>query len=157
MRKVIRDIRNGKQLFDCPKPEDILNATIQSQSIERLKSNEDLLTLATAKQLETPRPNSADSKNETDDVNNEIKNGTSTTTVLIDQQPGGDGDKLDENEVPQKIISENSKGKLALEINMWKTIAKYSVLCIIILKNSTWPHISSNSKKIQKLPRKSES
>ncbi|XP_056632300.1 E3 ubiquitin-protein ligase HERC2 isoform X1 [Diorhabda sublineata] len=72
VRKVIKDLKCGRHTSEIQKPEDIVNATIQSQSIEKHKSSEDITKI---------RKTSSDgkiseSKSETDDVNNEIKNNT---------------------------------------------------------------------------------
>ncbi|XP_060526978.1 E3 ubiquitin-protein ligase HERC2 [Cylas formicarius] len=69
VKKVIRELKCGRHTTDIQKPEDIVNATIQSQSVER-KSHEDLAKYGT-----TRKPTPIDGKSETDDVNNEIKNG----------------------------------------------------------------------------------
>ncbi|CAG9815802.1 unnamed protein product [Phaedon cochleariae] len=72
VKKVIKDLKCGRHTSDIQKPEDIVNATIQSQSIERHKSSEDISK--TVKKT-TSEGKISESKSETDDVNNEIKNG----------------------------------------------------------------------------------
>lgn len=71
VKKVIKDLKCGRHTSEIQKPEDIVNATIQSQS-ERRRSNEDI----TKAMKKTPSDSKmTESKSETDDVNNEIKNG----------------------------------------------------------------------------------
>ncbi|XP_066141939.1 E3 ubiquitin-protein ligase HERC2 isoform X1 [Euwallacea fornicatus] len=72
VKKVIKDLKCGRHTSDIQKPEDIVNATIQSQSVER-KSHEDLVKQAMKKAPSDGKI--AESKSETDDMNNEIKNG----------------------------------------------------------------------------------
>lgn len=71
VKKVIKDLRCGSYTSDIQKPEDIINATLQSQSLERNKCNED------------SKPNIKkcssdgrlhDSKSEAEETNNVIKN-----------------------------------------------------------------------------------
>lgn len=75
VKKVIKDLKCGRHTTDIQKPEDIINATLQSQSMERNKCNEDV------------KPNIKkcssdgklhDSKSEAEETNNVIKNGTMT-------------------------------------------------------------------------------
>ncbi|KAJ8962033.1 hypothetical protein NQ314_005815 [Rhamnusium bicolor] len=73
VKKVIKDLKCGRHTSEIQKPEDIVNATIQSQSIERHKSSEDI-TKTTMKKTSSDSKIS-ETKSETDDVNNEIKNG----------------------------------------------------------------------------------
>lgn len=75
VKKVIKDLKCGSHTSDIQKPEDIVNATIQSQSIERNKSNEDLTRTSMKKCSSDTKMQ--DSKSDTDDVNNVIKNGSS--------------------------------------------------------------------------------
>lgn len=70
--QVIKELKCGRHTSDIQKPEDIVNATIQSQSIER-KSHEDLVKQAMKRAPSEGKI--AESKSETDDMNNEIKNG----------------------------------------------------------------------------------
>ncbi|XP_018562377.1 E3 ubiquitin-protein ligase HERC2 isoform X2 [Anoplophora glabripennis] len=79
VKKVIKDLKCGRHTSDIQKPEDIVNATIQSQSIERHKSSEDI-TKTTMKKTSSDSKIS-ESKSETDDVNNEIKNGAQKVSV----------------------------------------------------------------------------
>ncbi|XP_050303138.1 E3 ubiquitin-protein ligase HERC2 [Anthonomus grandis grandis] len=72
VKKVIKDLKCGRHTSDIQKPEDIVNATIQSQSVER-KSHEDLVKQSMKKAPSDGKI--AESKSETDDMNNEIKNG----------------------------------------------------------------------------------
>lgn len=78
VKKVIKDLKCGRHTSDIQKPEDIVNATIQSQSMERHKSNEDIAKQA----LKTCSSEGklSDSKSDSDDVNNEIKNGGDKST-----------------------------------------------------------------------------
>ncbi|CAH1128754.1 unnamed protein product [Ceutorhynchus assimilis] len=73
VKKVIKDLKCGRHTSDIQKPEDIVNATIQSQSVER-KSHEDLVKQSVMKKAPS-EGKIAESKSETDDMNNEIKNG----------------------------------------------------------------------------------
>ncbi|XP_048524463.1 E3 ubiquitin-protein ligase HERC2 [Dendroctonus ponderosae] len=72
VKKVIKDLKCGRHTSDIQKPEDIVNATIQSQTIDR-KSHEDLVKQSMKKAPSDGKI--AESKSETDDMNNEIKNG----------------------------------------------------------------------------------
>ncbi|XP_074029211.1 E3 ubiquitin-protein ligase HERC2 [Leptinotarsa decemlineata] len=74
VRKVIKDLKCGRHTSEIQKPEDIVNATIQSQSIERHKSSEDVSKISIKKTNSDGKI--SESKSDTDDVNNEIKNGT---------------------------------------------------------------------------------
>nr|XP_022903495.1 E3 ubiquitin-protein ligase HERC2 isoform X1 [Onthophagus taurus] len=74
VKKVIKHLKCGKHTSDIQKPEDIVNATIQSQSVERRKSTEDVAQNPIIKKCVSDGKLS-ETKNETDDVNNEIKNG----------------------------------------------------------------------------------
>ena len=69
---MIKDLKCGRHTSEIQKPEDIVNATIQSQSVER-KSHEDLVKQSMKKVPSEGKI--AESKSETDDMNNEIKNG----------------------------------------------------------------------------------
>ncbi|KAL1491483.1 hypothetical protein ABEB36_012074 [Hypothenemus hampei] len=71
VKKVIRDLKCGRHTSEIQKPEDIVNATIQSQSVER-KSHDDVKH---AMRKVASDGKIAESKTETDDMNNEIKNG----------------------------------------------------------------------------------
>lgn len=73
VKKVIKDLKCGRHTSDIQKPEDIVNATIQSQSVERHKSSEDVSKMTMKKTSSDGKI--SESKSETDDVNNEIKNG----------------------------------------------------------------------------------
>ncbi|CAH0559020.1 unnamed protein product [Brassicogethes aeneus] len=79
VRKVIKDLKCGRHTSEIQKPEDIVNATIQSQSIEKHKSMEDI-SKSTMKKTSSDGKIS-ESKSETDDVNNEIKNGAQKAAV----------------------------------------------------------------------------
>lgn len=74
VKKVIKDLKCGRHTSEIQKPEDIVNATIQSQSVERHKSSEDISKTAIMKKTNSDGKIS-ETKSETDDVNNEIKNG----------------------------------------------------------------------------------
>lgn len=78
VKKVIKDLKCGRHTSEIQKPEDIVNATIQSQS-ERHRSNEDVSKSSMKKTSSEGKI--SESKSETDDVNNEIKNGAQTKTV----------------------------------------------------------------------------
>lgn len=70
VKKVIKDLKCGRHTSDIQKPEDIVNATIQSQSVEKHKSNEDITKMKKC----ASDGKISETKSETDDVNNEIKN-----------------------------------------------------------------------------------
>lgn len=76
IKKVMKDFKCGHHISDMQKPEDIVNATIQSQSLERHKSNEDIVKLKRC----ASDGKVSESKSETDDVNNEIKNASDKST-----------------------------------------------------------------------------
>ncbi|KAG5897066.1 hypothetical protein JTB14_025882 [Gonioctena quinquepunctata] len=79
VKKVIKDLKCGRHTSEIQKPEDIVNATIQSQSIERHKSSEDISKTAMKKTNSDGKI--SESKSDTDDVNNEIKNGAYKASV----------------------------------------------------------------------------
>lgn len=79
VRKVIKDLKCGRHTSEIQKPEDIVNATIQSQSLERHKSSEDISRCSMKKTNSDGKL--AESKSENDDVNNEIKNGAQRGSV----------------------------------------------------------------------------
>lgn len=79
VRKVIKDLKCGRHTSEIQKPEDIVNATIQSQSLERHKSSEDVSRCSMKKTNSDGKL--AESKSENDDVNNEIKNGAQRGSV----------------------------------------------------------------------------
>lgn len=75
VKKVIKDLKCGSHTSDIQKPEDIVNARLQSQSIEKNRCNDEA------------KPNMKkcssdgklhDSKSDADDANNAIKNGATT-------------------------------------------------------------------------------
>lgn len=82
VKKVIKELKCGSHTSDIQKPEDIVNATIQSQSIERNKSNEDLAKAAIKRCSSDTKLH--DSKSDADDVNNIIKNGVAEARNLTD-------------------------------------------------------------------------
>lgn len=82
VKKVIKDLKCGSHTSEIQKPEDIVNATIQSQSIERNKSNEDLTRMSMKKCSSDTKIQ--DSKSDTDDVNNVIKNGSSECRAMTE-------------------------------------------------------------------------
>lgn len=77
---MIKDLKCGRHTSDIQKPEDIVNATIQSQTIDR-KSHEDLVKHSMKKAPSDGKI--AESKSETDDMNNEIKNGAQKGQWII--------------------------------------------------------------------------
>lgn len=79
VKKVIKDLKCGRHTSDIQKPEDIVNATIQSQSIDKHKSNEDLAKNSSKKGGSDGIM--SESKTDTDGVNNEIKNGADKSTA----------------------------------------------------------------------------
>jgi E3 ubiquitin-protein ligase HERC2 len=103
VKKVIKDLKCGRHTSEIQKPEDIVNATIQSQS-ERHKSNEDV-SKSTMKKTASDGKIS-ESKSETDDVNNEIKNGTQKT-------PESRTESINSNSV--KVEPKNAKSCVELE------------------------------------------
>lgn len=82
VKKVIKDLKCGRHTSDIQKPEDIVNATIQSQSIERNKSSEDLAKSCMKKCSSEGKIQ--DSKSDTDDVNNVIKNGATDCRAMTE-------------------------------------------------------------------------
>lgn len=79
VKKVIKDLKCGRHTSDIQKPEDIVNATIQSQSIDKHKSVEDLAKYSGKKN--SSECCMTESKTDTDGLNNEIKNGADKTTA----------------------------------------------------------------------------
>lgn len=84
VRKVIKDLKCGRHTSEIQKPEDIVNATIQSQS-ERHRSNEDVSKSSMKKTSSDGKI--SESKSETDDVNNEIKNGAQKASAESRSDP----------------------------------------------------------------------
>lgn len=78
VKKVIRELKCGRHTSEIQKPEDIVNATIQSQSMERHKSSEDI---SKAMKKTSSDGKISETKSETDDVNNEIKNNGQKTAT----------------------------------------------------------------------------
>ncbi|KAF5270348.1 hypothetical protein FQR65_LT05536 [Abscondita terminalis] len=77
IKKVIKHLKCGRHTSEIQKPEDIVNATIQSQSIERHRSVDDIGKLKKC----SSDGKITESKSETDGVNNEIKNGADKSTA----------------------------------------------------------------------------
>lgn len=77
IKKLIKDLKCGRHTSEIQKPEDIVNATIQSQSIERHRSSEDIAKMRKC----SSDGKISESKSETDDVNNEIKNGVDKSSA----------------------------------------------------------------------------
>ncbi|KAJ8985747.1 hypothetical protein NQ317_014400 [Molorchus minor] len=117
VKKVIKDLKCGRHTSEIQKPEDIVNATIQSQSVERHKSSEDI-SKGTMKKTSSEGKIS-ETKSETDDVNNEIKNGgqkpNSETRVMTDSynsnasKPKELKTELDENQQDKEKKLENQQ------------------------------------------------
>lgn len=78
VKKVIKDLKCGRHTSDIQKPEDIVNATIQSQSVEKHRSNEDITKMKKC----ASDGKISESKSETDEVNNEIKNAPAMSDSL---------------------------------------------------------------------------
>ncbi|KAK9747382.1 Cytochrome b5-like Heme/Steroid binding domain [Popillia japonica] len=78
VKKVIKDLKCGRHTSDIQKPEDIVNATIQSQSVEKHRSNEDITKMKKC----ASDGKISESKSETDEVNNEIKNAPAMSASL---------------------------------------------------------------------------
>lgn len=72
VKKIIKNLKCGTRTSDIQKPEDIVNASIQSQTVERNRSIDDI-TKHTMKNCPSDSK-ICEPKSETDDVNNEIKN-----------------------------------------------------------------------------------
>lgn len=147
VRKVIKDLKCGRHTSEIQKPEDIVNATIQSQSQERYKSSEDLSRCSIKKTHSDGKL--AESKNENDDVNNEIKNGTqrgsvdsrvsdtsrtqaakpdqklasNCTEIKTEQEDKWNLEKID-NVCKSETVSEDKQKKLESQLTLSKTIAR---------------------------------
>lgn len=109
VKKVIKDLKCGRHTSEIQKPEDIVNATIQSQSLERHKSTEDLTKTSIKKCSSDGKL--TDSKTDTDDVNNEIKNSERTMTDSFNSNP---------NKLDQKLNCTDLKTELEEKWNAEK-------------------------------------
>lgn len=147
VRKVIKDLKCGRHTSEIQKPEDIVNATIQSQSLERHKSNEDV-SRSTIKKTNSDGK-LAESKSENDDVNNEIKNGAQRgsvdsrisdgsrtqaakpeqkstgnyTEIKAEQEDKWNQEKLD-NGYKTETVSQDKEKKLERQLALNKTVVK---------------------------------
>lgn len=74
VKKIIKNLKCGTHTSDIQKPEDIVNASIQSQSVERNRSIDDITKHTMKNCPSDSKIYSGEPKSETDDVNNEIKN-----------------------------------------------------------------------------------
>lgn len=79
VKKVIKELKCGRHTSDIQKPEDIVNATIQSQGLDRRRSNEDLHKSSINRCSSDGKI--TESKSDTEEVNKEIKNGSEKNTV----------------------------------------------------------------------------
>lgn len=107
VKKVIKDLKCGRHTSEIQKPEDIVNATIQSQSLERHRSNEDLTKTSIKKCSSDGKL--TDSKTDTDDVNNEIKNSERTTTDTFNANPPSKLDQKLNCELEEKWNAEKTE------------------------------------------------
>ncbi|XP_044756400.1 E3 ubiquitin-protein ligase HERC2 [Coccinella septempunctata] len=108
VRKVIKDLKCGSHTSEIQKPEDIVNATIQSQSLDRHKSSEDITKSSMKRTSSDGKVN--ESKSETDDVNNEIKKASAESRALVDSlNSNSSNSKCDQN------ITKNSEHKTEIE------------------------------------------
>ncbi|XP_044262446.1 E3 ubiquitin-protein ligase HERC2 isoform X2 [Tribolium madens] len=131
VKKVIRDLKCGRHTSEIQKPEDIVNATIQSQS-ERHKSNEDVSKTSMKKTSSDGKI--SESKSETDDVNNEIKNGAqkvaesnnsqrNTKSCGVDLEEKWNVEKI-ENDTRSEQSEEEKEKKLENEIALSGIVSK---------------------------------
>lgn len=119
IKKVIKDLKCGRHTSDIQKPEDIVNATIQSQSIERHRSNEDIGKLKRC----SSDGKIAESKSETDGVNNEIKNGADKSTAeskTMTDSYNSNASKQHSNEQRQPKNCTDLKTELEEKLNVEK-------------------------------------
>lgn len=82
VKKVIKDLKCGSHTSDIQKPEDIVNARLQSQSIERNKCNDDAVKPNMKKCSSDGKLH--DSKSDADDTNNMIKNGSTEVRTMTE-------------------------------------------------------------------------
>lgn len=82
VKKIIKDLKCGSHTSDIQKPEDIVNARLQSQSIERNKINDDAVKTTMKKCSSDGKLH--DSKSDADDANNMIKNGSVEVRTMTD-------------------------------------------------------------------------
>lgn len=147
VRKVIRDLKCGRHTSEIQKPEDIVNATIQSQSLEKHRSNEDLSRGSMKKTNSEGKL--AETKSENDDVNNEIRNGGQRGSIdsKVSDAPRTQSAKPDQklvvnyseikteqddkwnleklnNGCKTETISQDREKKLEKQITLNKTVAK---------------------------------
>ncbi|KAF7266968.1 hypothetical protein GWI33_019752 [Rhynchophorus ferrugineus] len=119
VKKVIKDLKCGRHTSDIQKPEDIVNATIQSQSVER-KTHDDLVK--SIKKVPS-EGKIAESKSETDDMNNEIKNAAQkaeSKNVLTDSFTSNSSKNVVEDlkaDLDEKWNVERHENVLRIEIN----------------------------------------
>ncbi|CAH1964040.1 unnamed protein product [Acanthoscelides obtectus] len=126
VRKVIKDLKCGRHTSEIQKPEDIVNATIQSQSAERQKSNEDI---SRGVKKVSSDGKIADSKSDTDDVNNEIKNGGQKVTVDIKPKTCVElcedlNEKLDVEKSDNATIQQDKEKKIENEMMLTRILTK---------------------------------
>lgn len=112
VKKIIKNLRCGVHTSEIQKPEDIVNASIQSQSVERNRST-------TADEAEM-RLSGNVVKNDTDGVNNEIKNATGGK-VNIAKAATDSKNTAEQRQSQQKNVqdtkSEETKLKLEKSLN----------------------------------------
>lgn len=128
VKKVIKDLKCGRHTSEIQKPEDIVNATIQSQSLERQKSNEDLTRSSTKIKPEDDinndiRGNMSDSINSTASKHEQQKSQKNGTDLKTELEGKWNVEKATENESDQ-IAEDQVKAKLENDIALCNTIFK---------------------------------
>ncbi|KAF5273445.1 hypothetical protein FQA39_LY07462 [Lamprigera yunnana] len=123
IKKVIKHLKCGRHTSDIQKPEDIVNATIQSQCIERHKSVDDISKLKKC----TSDGKITESKIDTDDVNNEIKNGADKSTAECKTDSYITNSTKHNNEQRQHNNCTNLKTELEEKLNAEKLANEFRV------------------------------
>ncbi|XP_025832237.1 E3 ubiquitin-protein ligase HERC2 [Agrilus planipennis] len=133
IRKVIRELKCGKLKFDIYKPEDIVNATIQSQS---QKCTEDIQKI---NKSSTSDIRNSETKTEADDFNNEIKN-----SGVIENRIHSDAIHYNASKCcDQKSIKNRTDLKTELEEKLHSSEKRDSAVCNQVLQEEKYKRIES--------------
>lgn len=112
VKKIIKNLKCGSHTSEIQKPEDIVNASIQSQSVERHRTTTEESMM---KNCPSDSKCSSEAKSDTDDVNNGIKNGVGKSAT--DSKSSADSKNTTGQKNAQKNSSETKceEAKLKLE------------------------------------------
>lgn len=132
VKKVIKDLKCGRHTSEIQKPEDIVNATIQSQSLERYKSNEDLTKSNTKLKPDDDinneiRGNISDSINSTASKHEQQKIQKNCTDLKTELEGKWNVEKTAENDAEQMTddqVKEKLENDIALSNKIFKLTEK---------------------------------